>query len=262
MNLDIEWCHHTFNAWWGCAKDCEACMNCYAKAHSPRFFLSGINAPRYRALEKHWLLPLNWNAAAQKVGKRARVFCASMADIFEDHSGVTANRERLWRMIESTPWLDWLLLTKRPENIGSMVPWTGSWPRNIWLGASAENQKRANERIPVLLSHPAEVHFVSAEPLLSALDLRPYMTGTASLDWVITVGESGASARPTQEEWIRDVRDQCCDHGVNFFFKQWGRFAPDLDGRLMRLRSDKEAGRTLDGREWNEIPGGRLPNAR
>jgi len=126
-----------------------------------------------------------------------------MGDLFEDHPDLHDSRKRLWSIIECTRNLNWLLLTKRPENIAAMAPWQSEWPPNVWLGVTAENQKRADERIPVMLSHNARVHFVSAEPLLGPLSLKRYMTGVRRLDWVIAGGESGPCARPSEPEWFR-----------------------------------------------------------
>jgi len=144
-----------------------------------------------------------------------------MADVFEDHPIVNQERQRLWSLIERTPWLNWLLLTKRPQNVRSQVP--ARWlERNdsgfsLWLGTSVENQRRADERIPVLLSLPAWVRFLSCEPLLGPLDLSAYLRN--GIDWAIVGGESGNGARPMDPEWARSLRDQCNEALVAFFFK-------------------------------------------
>jgi len=134
--------------------------------------------------------------------------------------------------------LDWLLLTKRPENIASMLPewWTGADP-GIWLGATVENQRRADERIPILRAVPCAVHFLSVEPLLGPVDLD-----LRGIQWVICGGESGPGCRPMHPDWAKSVRDQCLKSGVPFFFKQWSGLFP------------KKLGALLDGREWNEFP--------
>jgi len=178
----IEWTDHTFNPWWGCMKVSPGCKNCYAETLCERFEQGKIWGPpetttRRKLSDKYWLKPLNWNRKSEAAGRRDKVFCASMADAFEDHPDVVEERERLFDMIDKTPHLDWLLLTKRPENIRNMLParWYGDkLPRNIWFGTSAEDQQRANERIPMLLSQipNAAVHFVSYEPALEQIDLR------------------------------------------------------------------------------------------
>jgi protein gp37 len=179
-----------------------------------------------------------------------------MGDVFEDRRDLDAPRTKLWALIEATSNLDWLLLTKRPENIAKLVPWGHhAWPPNVWLGVTAETQQRADERIPLLLQYQAAVRFVSAEPLLEAISLKRYLSGNRRVDWVITGGESGAGARPSDPDWFRQLRDECVQHRVSFFFKQWGNHAPSPSGQLVRLRSKKQGGRLLDGREWNQFPG-------
>ena len=252
----IEWCRHTFNPWWGCEKISEACKRCYAAGQAARFGhkVWGARAPRRFASPRAWKEPLRWDREARAAGVRERVFCLSMGDVFEDRRDLDAARAQLWSLIEATPDLDWLLLTKRPENIAKLVPWSATWPANVWLGVTAETQERADERIPVLLQHPAAVHFVSAEPLLEAVSLERYLQGDRHVRWVITGGESGPGARPSQPDWFRALRDECVRHHIAYFFKQWGNHAPGQSGELVRLRSKKDAGRLLDGREWNEVP--------
>lgn len=233
----ITWTHHTFNPWWGCTKVSEGCKNCYAESFSKRagHGIWGPEAPRRFFGEKHWMEPLRWNEAAIQDGQRRRVFCASMADVFEDRPDLLESRRRLFGLIRSTRALDWLLLTKRPENLETMLPkdWGGGYS-NVWLGVSAENQERYNQRVPLLCRIPSRVSFVSYEPALGPLNIRqtwPYMP-----DWLICGGESGNQRRPFDLDWARQVRDDCADANVAFFYKQPGaRFpaktAPLLDGR-------------------------------
>lgn len=161
------------------ARVSAACRSCYAETFAHRLGLDvwGKGADRRFFGDAHWNEPVKWNRKAEKEGVRRQIFCASMADVFEDHAGLDEQRERLWALMAETPWLDWLLLTKRPENIGGMIPW--SWvagaPENVWFGATAEDQGCADERIPFLLDNPAVVHFLSCEPLLSSLDLTPWL---------------------------------------------------------------------------------------
>jgi protein gp37 len=233
--------------------------------------LWGDRAPRRFFSEAHWREPLAWNREAHAVGERRRVFCASMADVFEARADLDPWRERLWPLIEATPSLDWLLLTKRPECVGRCVPWGKSWPNNVWLGTTAETQRWADERLPKLLRYPAAVRFVSCEPLLGLLDLSRWLRrGESRVDWVIAGGESGHKARPMNPEWARSLRDQCAREGVPFHFKQWGHWRPgdgNADGHRVRELKDsggkaiqmvsvgkKFAGRRLDGREWNGVP--------
>ena len=269
-NSKIEWTHHTFNPWWGCAKVSEACKFCYAEAWAKRTGAKvwGSSSQRRFFGKKHWQEPQGWNKAAGRSLERKRVFCASMADVFEARTDLDLWRNRLWKLIESTPWIDWLLLTKRPENITKMVPWTTSWPRNIWLGATVEDHPSAEKRLPFLISCSAALIFISCEPLLSHLDLRPWLQ---YLDWVIVGGESGHHARPMHPSWARDLRDQCQSTRIPFHFKQWGNWRPYREGpqkvskriNLQDRNGDiaslvwvgkKAAGRDLDGRTWSEMP--------
>lgn len=277
QNSKIEWTHHTFNPWWGCIRVSPACKHCYAEAWARRVGMDlwGAKSPRRFFTDTHWREPLKWNREAAEAGERRRVFCASMADVFEKRAELDAHRARLWPLIESTPHLDWLLLTKRPENIATMAPWDRSWPSNVWLGTTAENQHWAAKRIPMLLENAAKVKFISAEPLLGALRLDGFLlpanrTGRG-LNWVIAGGESGPYSRPMNPSWVEDLRDQCEAAGTAFHFKQWGHWGPyahsvphsavrtemvGRDGRTVTLyRLGKHAtGRLLEGRTWDELP--------
>jgi len=271
----IEWTHHTFNPWWGCTKVSPGCKHCYAEAWARRTGrdIWGPKAPRRELSEAYWRQPLAWDQEARRGSTRARVFCASMADVFEDRRDLDEKRARLWPTIEATPNLDWLLLTKRPQNMRRLTPWGEHWPTNVWAGTTTENQKWADKRIPELLEVPSATHFISAEPLLGPLDLRRWLvTGPRhSINWVISGGESGPHARPMNPEWARAIRDQCQAAGVAFLFKQWGNWKPiapqDLNGYASRTifladgnritianLGKKRAGRVLDGKTWDQLP--------
>jgi protein gp37 len=269
----IEWTHHTFNPWWGCVKVSPGCKNCYAETFAHRIGqdIWGARASRRFFGDAHWLEPVKWNSEAVSQGVRRRVFCASMADVFENRAELNKVRHRLWRLIAETPALDWLLLTKRPERVATTVPWGNLWPGNVWIGATAENQKWAEKRIPALLGLSATVRFLSCEPLLGPLDISRWLTGVRHLDWVIAGGESGHKARPMNPAWARSLRDQCRSADVPFHFKQWGHWRPDYinagssrrritvpdpHGHPMTLvRLGKHlSGRDLDGRTWDEFP--------
>ncbi|WP_346320942.1 phage Gp37/Gp68 family protein [Chitinophaga sp. YIM B06452] len=250
QNSKIEWTDHTFNPWHGCMKVSEGCKNCYAETLDNRWKGGhwGPGSPRKQMSEAYWRQPLKWNAAAEKAGKMAKVFCASMADVFEGHPDTLPHLKRLFILIENTPHLIWQLLTKRPENILPLIPerWGGRLPDNVWIGTSVENQAAADTRIPHLLQVPARVRFLSMEPLLGPLTLRRQAQSSdeiiratlagaiedysrpveAGIDWVIVGGESGPHARPMHPDWVRGIRDQCAAAGVAFFFKQWGEWAP------------------------------------
>jgi protein gp37 len=197
-----------------------------------------------------------------------------MADVFEPRSELDSWHARLWDLIQATPFLDWLLLTKRPERVRREVPWNGGWPVNVWLGTTAENQLWASRRVPIVLEHPAVVRFISCEPLLGPLNLRKWLGSASSgpgIDWVIAGGESGPKARAMDPRWVLNLRDQCVESNVPFHFRQWGNWRPDYTGsppmakrlslgrqtgptvNLIRL-SKTAAGRELDGHTWDGFP--------
>ena len=260
----IEWTHHTFNPWWGCVKIAPECANCYAATFSHRLGkdLWGPDSARQMASEKVWNDPIKWNAAAVKRGVRERVFCASMADVFEANEQTGAARERLWKLIEATPQLDWLLLTKRPENIPGMIPsaWMSVPRANVWYGTSAGCQVTWDKNVPELIKVPAVVRFVSMEPMLGPVEFsdvthrKDYFSILGNyplkgIDWIIVGGESGPGARPMNVNWARSIQIHCEHVGVAFHFKQWGEYS------AAGVRVGKhEAGRLLDGREYNEFP--------
>lgn len=308
-NSKIEWTDHTFNPWIGCAKIGPGCDNCYAEADFDKrrhVVHWGPRQPRKRTAASTWAQPLRWNAMAEKQGTRYRVFCASLADVFDNEV------DREWRddlatLILSTPHLDWLLLTKRIGNAAGMLGemFLDGPPDNVWIGATITSQTEADRDIPKLLAVPAAKRFLSMEPLLGPVDITPYVNEHESssdgildefcleqalnrqIDWVIVGGESGPNARPMHPDWARSLRDQCRAAGVAFLFKQWGEWVdadngPDDDlayegksdcwahiegghhsGEMgvdffntypMYRVGKKAAGRSLDGREWDEFP--------
>lgn len=244
----IEWTDATFNPWVGCTKVSPACDHCYAEGWAKRSGAPELwTGARRRTTDAYWRQPQKWNAESPaKHGRRTRVFCASLADVF-DNQVPEQWREALFELIKSTPNLQWLLLTKRPQNIARMLPADWGWGyENVSLGVTAENQVEADRRIPLLLSWPARSYFVSCEPLLGPVDLTRLTFGAttfnaltgerhqggvtyptdARLNWVIAGGESGGNARPSHPDWFRSVRDQCAEAGAAFLFKQWGEWAP------------------------------------
>ena len=254
-NSAIEWTDHTFNPWVGCQKVSPGCDHCYAETlmdHRWKRVEWGPDGERVRT--KNWSGPRKWNREAGERGERARVFCASLADVF-DNKAPEGAREDLWQLISETPNLDWLLLTKRPQNMESMLPsnWGDHGWANVWLGVSAENQTEADRRLPILISTPARIRFVSAEPLLGPIDFAPHLDRgdwnplldwgppDSPIHWIITGGESGAGFRPMDSQWVRDIRDLCVREGVSFFHKQGASLKPAQD-------------RVLDGRTWDEVP--------
>lgn len=284
----IEWAHHTHNPWWGCARVSPGCVNCYADTLASRWGheLWRRHGPRRAMSDQYWRQPLTWNRKAAGADGPVRVFCASMADVFEDHPEPEVRafqdkeRARLWDLIEATPNLTWMLLTKRPENVAGMVPWGDDCPGTVWLGTSVEDQRRADERIPVLLKTPAAVRFISAEPLVGPVVLKDeWITSellgfgpfgaeiSPRISWCITGGESGRKARPMHPTWARSLRDQCTAAGVAYHFKQWGshrwvagsKYDNETqcwvdDGIVPQRVSKALSGRELDGRTWDEFP--------
>ena len=275
----IEWTHHTFNPWWGCVRVSAACDHCYAETWAKRLGedVWGPRSERRFFTDAHWKEPLKWNAEAEAQGVRRRVFCASMADVFENRPDLVAPRLRLLELISQTPHLDWLLLTKRIHLVKKQLPKGYSFPPNVWLGTTVENQAEANRRIRYLLefSTPA-VRFLSCEPLLGALDLSPFLIANdlgVKVDWVIAGGESGHGARPMEPQWPEDLRKQRNKAKVAFHFKQWGHWAPvelaaaaltkktvihivkqgDREIKLAAVGKGK-AGRTLSGKHWDQFP--------
>lgn len=245
----IAWTDSTFNPWWGCTKVSEGCANCYAENVAARTGTEwGPKAERRRFGDKHWAEPLRWNYAAANYGKRWLVFCASMADVFEDGEVPAAERPRLWQLIRDTPALTWQILTKRPENFQPFLPpdWGLGYP-NVWLGVTAENQRRADDRLPYLVAAPATCRFVSYEPAIGPVNWRTGIyeqvtggwkgTSLERIDWIIFGGEKTqrkADRRPHDLEWARYTRDQCAATGTSFFMKQTGDGTPIPDDLLIR----------------------------
>ncbi len=277
----VGWCHHTFNAWVGCDAVSPACDNCYA-----RTFVTGRMGKdfdvRWRTSPANWRQPLLWNRKALAAGERRRVFCASLADVWDNQVPIEWLADLL-DLIRETPALDWMLLTKRPMNIlkllrharaaaintwrDDLADWLDRWinrrqpPANVWLGVSVERQAEADERIPDLLATPAAVRFISAEPLLGPVDLTNIKPpgshfGDAhgwSAIWrgnpigrpaldLVIVGGENGD-RPMHPDWVRSMRDQCAASGAAFFLKQWGAWAPHKPSSGGDLGGDIRAGR-------------------
>lgn len=234
-NTNISWAHHTFNPWLGCSRVSAGCAKCYAER-----FVGGRMGLRLwgdtadRRQTKTWRNPVRWNRLAQEAGERHRVFCGSLCDVFEDHPTVNRIRPDLWPLIACTPHLDWLLLTKRPENISRMLPadWGDDGLPNVWLGTSIENRDVAH-RSPTLTRIPAAIHFLSYEPALGPLhQVRGLLDG---IDWLVCGGESGPGFRPMYVGWAYDIRDRCRDENVAFFFKQESAIKPGYVSRLGQM---------------------------
>lgn len=218
-NSKIEWTTHTFNPWIGCQKISPGCDNCYAEALMDKRYHKvewGPHGERKRTSEANWKLPLRWAKAARASGERPRVFCSSLADVF-DNQVHDSWRSDLFRLIKDTPELDWLLLTKRPENIAKMVRFEDpEMPTNIWLGTTCEDQANYDRRWPILSKVPVNVHFISYEPAIGPLRIN----GALVPDWLICGGESGPGARYMPPTWAADIKRDCERVGTAFFMKQ------------------------------------------
>lgn len=319
----IQWTDHTWNPWIGCTKVAPGCANCYAEADMDKRrgrVKWGPNGTRSRTSDAYWRGPLKWDKEAKAAGERHRVFCASLADVFEDWQGVIVDADNtviwqcsvcgdriktsadascrvkgcpadyqrltmhnlrvdLFELIDATPNLDWLLLTKRPENILRVIcpnedpdfDDNGVFQyhrKNLWLGTSISDQATASKAIPELLRcrELASVLFLSAEPLLGPIEFsdvtkrsdavqqlgKPALSG---IDWVIVGGESGPGARPCDVGWIGNIVKQCNAAKVPVFVKQLGANAwldsitfDDSDPGSRFKTTDKKGG------DWDEWP--------
>jgi protein gp37 len=272
----IEWTDSTFNPWVGCTKIARArgapsaCDFCYAEKWAKR---SGQVAwgdhPRRRTTESYWRSPIVWNEQAESFqcrhGRRQRVFCASLADVF-DNQVDPLWRADLFELIRKCEQLDWQLLTKRPQNIRKMLPrdW-GAGYRHVWLGTTAEDAGAYQQRVPHLLRVPAAIHFVSYEPAVGPLE-RLDLDGLFP-DWLIIGGESGVRSdliRHTDPQWARRAIAECRRLGVAPFLKQWGTYknnpyvVEDSHSLQQAMQLDPpdngKGGGKLDGRLWREFP--------
>jgi protein gp37 len=232
-NTKIEWCDHTFNPWVGCAKVGPPCDHCYAEAWAKRSGLVewGPHAERHRTSDANWAKPVKWDAAAKRAGGRARVFCASLAD-WLDNRASEQWREDLACLIEATPNLDWLLLTKRIQNFGKHAPWhDDDIPPNVWLGITCGDQSEYDRDWPRLRELGARVRFISYEPALGVLAI-PFEPDHP--DWVICGGESGPGARYMPPEWAHWTKASCERLVIPFFMKQMTGKAPIPADLLVR----------------------------
>lgn len=231
-NSSIEWTESTWNPITGCTKISPGCMHCYAERMAHR--LQAMGQPNYSrgfqvALHEHMLdLPLRWK-------KPQAIFVNSMSDLFHEDVPTPFILD-VFAIMRKASRHRFQLLTKRSSRLLQLNP-TLDWPGNVWMGVTVESADYTG-RIDDLRSTGAKVKFVSLEPLLGPL---PELD-LSRVDWVIAGGESGPGARPVEERWVADVRDQCKRASAPFFFKQWGG------------TRKKEAGRLLDGRTWDELP--------
>lgn len=289
---NIEWADRTWSPWIGCTKVSPACDGCYAE-HLMDTRMGrvewGPHGERSRTSAAYWRKPLAWDREAKAAGKTITVF-PSLCDPFDNRADPAVRRE-WFDLIRATPNLTWLLLTKRPQNAIEMSEAAGGLPGNVALGATCEDQKRADINVPHLMRAKGALRpafaFLSCEPLLGPVDLGRWTTdpanyldycdavggpapvGVMMLDWVITGGETDQGqqrARPTNPQWFRDIRDQCVSAGVPFLHKQNGEWVSVSevegpgeihtfpDGRNVRRVGKRRAGRTIDGETYDGFP--------
>jgi len=269
-NTKIAWCDHTFNCWIGCQKVSPGCQNCYAEklAHFHGWVKEWGKDYKLTS-ESNWKKPIQWAKQAVKDGVTRRVFCASLADVFDTNVSMDW-RKRLLTIIAATGYIggiEWLILTKRPENIKNNFPsvWLDDPPKFIRIGITCENQEMVDKRMQLFFDSWQGKNFISVEPMLSHISLRqnwvdylqgwytetaidrqgepyPIQAPMKNIDWVICGCESGPGARPCDINWARDLRDQCAAAGVPFFLKQLV-----IDGKLVREPF-------LDGKQYLEFP--------
>lgn len=280
-NSLVKLAHHAFNPWWGYKKfpltwkldglhwiESQTDPAGYWESHAQSRFLS----------DEHWNTPLPWNSTAEHRNQRERVLCAPTPDLFQDHDDLPGWRSRLLNLIEATPNLDWLLLTRHAYAIKRHLPQGYTLPRNAWLGVHVPDQHRADRYIPYLQAVPTDgVRFLYCEPLRQPIDIRRYLEprrGIGRIDWVVCGGQSTNGAEPMHPGWVEYLQWQCEQAGVPFYFKQWGNWAPvevvgieaagnrhviemtRCDGRpedMVRV-GKRVAGRVLFGQTWEQFP--------
>ncbi len=241
LRSGIEWTEATWNPVTGCDRVSQGCDHCYAQRLA--FRLKAMGQPRYQRDGSSdtsgpgfgvcchgdlLSLPERWR-------KPRLVFVNSMSDLF--HPEVPdAFIEDVFAVMATTPRHRFQILTKRSQRLRALAPLL-PWPANVWMGVSVESS-RYRFRIDHLRDVPAKIRFISVEPLIAPIG-RLDLSG---VNWVIVGGESGPQARAMERSWVADVRDQCLQAGVAFFFKQWGG------------RTPKAGGRALDGRTWDQMP--------
>lgn len=236
-NSSISWCDHTYNPWIGCTRVSPGCDHCYAaRDNERRKWVSAWGAERRRT--KTWGDPLKWNRKAAETGYKPRIFCASLADVF-DNEVPDEWRTDLWKLFDDTPNLRWIVLTKRIGNVAKMAP--AKWWPHVGIMATMVNQMEYDRDRLKLSAVPAPWRGISAEPLLGRIILD-HKDAKANLNWIITGGESGPGFRPLDMDAVRYLRDQCGELGITFHHKQNGGVR------------GKDAGCLVDGIEHKHFP--------
>lgn len=241
----IEWTQHTWNPVTGCTNVSPGCKHCYARIFAER--LKAMGVPSY---ENGFAVTLQPERLLEPLKRKTSTlyFVNSMSDLFHEQVPFPYV-DKVFAVIERAPHHQFQILTKRADRMAEYCA-TRRLPHNAWLGVSVENRKHGVPRIAPLSKIEASVRFLSVEPLIA----DPGRLPLRGIHWVIVGGESGRGARPMNADWVRKVRDQCLGAGIPFFFKQWGAWGPDGI-----KRSKKANGRSIDGRQWSQLP--KLPLA-
>lgn len=286
----ISWCDHTFNLWIGCWKIDPECKHCYAETTDNQRWGGqhwGRTEPRKWTGDAYWKQLAKWNRAAREAGVRRRVFVGSLMDWAERHpvpairAEMDARLARFWTIARGCDWLDFLMLTKRPEDVAALLPWMtlggtpiwDAWP-NIWLGVTCGTRETLRRKAPVLRDIPAAVHFISCEPMLEEITSEDWDHAlvlercpncgpigdrvdeagnciacdavaqmSRGFDWLIVGNESGHQRRPAELNWVRIARKAAERNGVAFHFKQW----VETNGKKIHLP-------VLDGEQHAAFP--------
>ena len=236
----IEWTEETWNPSTGCTKISAGCQNCYAETMAVR--LKAMGTPGYINGFKFSLMPDRLNQPLKKK-KPTKYFVNSMSDLFHEEMPLEYLNDII-KIIKQTPQHIYQILTKREDSMYTYFK-NRSLPNNVWLGVTVDNKTSGLPRIDKLRNLNASIKFLSIEPLLENLG-KIDLTG---IDWVIVGGESGSKARPMKEEWVLNIKNQCKEQNVAFFFKQWGTWG--VDGIK---RNKKVNGRLLKGKVFEEYP--------
>lgn len=263
MSTGIPFCDYTWNPASGCTKISEACENCYAEKQA--YALQKKNTAGYKENGFKFTMYQSRIENLSHWKKGGKIFVGSMTDMFHEEMTFNFFLEVI-NIIERHPDNIFLFITKRPQKMKDFFSKI-VMPGNIWLGVTAENQRRAEERIPILLSIPAAVHFANVEPILEKVNFEPFLSGENKLDWVLSGGETGENARPVNPSWVISLKDQCRRYNTPFFFASWGEYrimprtgvpTAVVEGTKLYRVGKYSTGNRIDGRVYNQFPVPRL----
>lgn len=231
-----RWPKHSFSPWIGCTRVSPGCQNCHERMGPLPLDLALDSVTRTPVAESNWGNPRDWNRKGMKAAQKIRAVCGALCD-WADDAAPTMLRDRMWAMLRDTPYVDWLLITKRSENISKFLPsdWGPGYP-NVWLGVSVENIAHGMRRIIDLRKIPAKVRFICLEPLME----DPGILDLAGIHWVVLGGEIGRNARPLKAGWISEVHRQCELKGIPFLFKNWSSATPAAERKKIDISELRE----------------------